>query len=95
MFDFISFARDTGTTVNIIPGRNGTLVSLEIVDPDGYVESCEITDSDVRSAANVDIYTGQMLSAMIAKIGSRKAEDYARLHHGNQRRALEDFWRNR
>lgn len=93
MFDFISFARDTGVTVNIIPGRKGVLVSLEIVTPDGYIESCDITDSDARQASNIDIYTGQLLDAMIAKAGKRKAEDYSRRHKGNQRRDIENLFR--
>ena len=95
MFDFISFARDTGVTVNIIPGRKGVLVSLEIVTPDGYIESCDITDGDARRASNIDIYTGSILNAMIARIGKRKAEDYCRAHKGNQMREREDFFREK
>lgn len=93
LFDFISFARDTGVTVNIIPGRKGVLVSLEIVTPDGYIESCDITDGDARNASNIDAYTGKILDAMIAKAGKRKADDYSRRHKGNQLREREKFFR--
>lgn len=93
MFDFISFARDTGVTVNIIPGRKGVLISLEIVTPDGYIESCDITDGDARRASNIDIFTGNILNAMIARIGKRKAEDYSRTHKCNQMREREKFFK--
>lgn len=93
VFDFISYARDTGMTINIIPGRKGVLVSLEIVSPDGYIESCDITDDDARHALNIDAYTGKILDAMSARIGKRKAEDYSRMHKGNQMRERERFFR--
>ena len=55
MFDFISYVRDMGVEVKILPARQGVLIHLEVRDPDtGYAERHEITDQEARGCANID-----------------------------------------
>ena len=45
MFDFISYVRESGLQVCILPPLPGILLSLEVRAADtGYVEKCAITD---------------------------------------------------
>ena len=96
MFDFISYVRDSALEVKILPVTDGILISLEVRDPEtGYFERGEITDKEAAGCGNIDTYTGLCLDRMAAKIGSRKARLYADRFKGEQRRELEDFWRNK
>lgn len=94
MFDFISYVRDSGLQLRILPPADGILISLELRDPDtGYFERRAITDREASSCSNIDRYTGQVLDTMAAKIGARKAQLYANRHKSNKRQELETFWK--
>ena len=94
MFDFISYVRDSGLQLRILPPADGILISLELRDPDtGYFERRAITDRDASSCSNIDKYTGQVLDTMAARIGARKAQLYANRHKSNKRQELETFWK--
>ena len=95
MFDFISYVRDSGLQLRILPPADGILISLELRDPDtGYFERRAITDREASSCSNIDRYTGQVLDTMAAKIGARKAQLYANRHKNNKRQELETFWKH-
>ena len=94
MFDFISYVRDMGVEVKILPARQEVLVHLEVRDPDtGYAERHEITDQEARGCANIDRYTGQVLDQMAARIGRKKAKLYADRHGSQKRQEMETFWK--
>lgn len=96
MFDFLSYARDTGLEIKVLPPAEGVFISLEVRDPEtGFAEQREITDADARSCGNIDTYTGQVLDRMAAKIGSRTAQLYANKHSSNMMREKEDFFRSK
>ena len=96
MFDFISYSRDSGLEIKILPPVDGILIHLELRDPDtGYFERRAITDREVSSCSNIDRYTGQVLDTMAAKIGARKARLYADRHISNQLRERENFFRGK
>lgn len=81
MFDFISYVRDMGVEVKILPARQGVLIHLEVRDPDtGYAERREITDAEAKRCTNIDQYTGVILDQMAARIGSKRAREYADRH---------------
>lgn len=94
MFDFISYVRDSGLQLRILPPVDGVLIHLELRDPDtGYFERHAITDSEAGRCSNIDTYTGQVLDGMAAKIGARKAKLYADRHISKQLRERENFFR--
>lgn len=94
MFDFISYVRDTGIEIKILPARQGVLIHLEVRDPDtGYAERHEITDQEARVCANIDQHTGQVLDQMAARIGRKKAKLYADRHGSRKRQEMETFWK--
>ena len=94
MFDFISYVRDMGVEVKILPARQGVLVHLEVRDPDtGYTERHEITDQEARGCANIDRYTEHVLDQMAARIGRKKAKLYADRYQGNKMREMEKLFR--
>ena len=96
MFDFISYSRDSGFEIKILPPSLGILIHLELRDPDtGYFERRAITDREASSCSNVDRYTGQVLDTMAAKIGARNAQLYADPHISNQLRERENFFRGK
>ena len=96
MFDFLSYVRDSGLEVKLLPPGAGVLIYLEVRDPDtGYAERHEITDQEARGCANIDQHTGQVLDQMAARIGKKKAQEYANRHKSNQRQNLEDFFRDK
>ena len=96
MFDFISYVRDSGLQLRILPPADGIIISLELRDSDtGYFERHAITDSEAGRCSNIDTYTGQVLDAMAAKIGARKAKLYADRHISNQLRERENFFRGK
>ena len=96
MFDFISYSRDSGFEIKILPPSVGILIHLELRDPDtGYFERRAITDREASSCSNIDRYTGQVLDSMAAKIGARKAKLYADRHISNQLRERENFFRGK
>ena len=96
MFDFISYSRDSGFEITILPPVDGVLIHLELRDPDtGYFERRAITDSEAGRCSNIDTYTGQILDTMAAKIGARKARLYADRHISNQLRERENFFRGK
>ena len=96
MFDFISYSRDSGLEIKILPPINGILIHLELRDPStGYFERRAITDREASSCSNIDRYTGQILDTMAAKIGARKAKLYADRHISNQLRERENFFRGK
>ena len=96
MFDFISYSRDSGFEITILPPVDGVLIHLELRDPDtGYFERRAITDREASSCSNIDRYTGQVLDSMAARIGSRKAKLYADRHISNQLRERENFFRGK
>ena len=96
MFDFISYSRDSGFEITILPPVDGVLIHLELRDPDtGYFERRAITDREASSCSNIDRYTGQVLDTMAARIGSRKAQLYADRHISKQLRERENFFRGK
>lgn len=95
MFDFISYVRDSGLQLRILPPADGILISLELRDSDtGYFERRAITDREASSCGNIDTYTGQVLDQMAARIGVRKAQEYANRYRSNKRQELETFWKH-
>lgn len=96
MFDFISYVRDSGLQIRILPPMPGTLINLELRDMEtGYCEGRAITDVEASRCANIDKYTGEVLDRMAAKIGARKAQLYANRHKSNKRQELENFFRGK
>lgn len=94
MYDFLSFVRDTGVEVTILPPGEGVLICLEVREAEhGFCERRAITDSEAASCGNIDIYTGQVLDRMVARIGAKKAQEYAARHKSKQMRDREDFFR--
>lgn len=94
MFDFLSYVRDSGLEIKILPPTEGALIVLEVRDPESkFFERHIITDRDAAVCSNIDQYTGAVLDAMAARIGSRKAQEYANQYKNNQMRAREDFFR--
>lgn len=95
MFDFISYSRDSGFEIKILPPVDGVLIHLELRDSDtGYFEGRAITDAEASRCANIDKYTGEVLDQMAARIGARKAQLYANRHKSNKRQELETFWKH-
>lgn len=96
MFDFLSFVRDTGFEVKVLPPSEGVLICLELRDPKScFCECCAITDEEARSCGNIDAYTGRMLDMMAARIGSKTAQLYANRLGDRQRQEREDFFRGK
>ena len=96
MFDFISYSRDSGFEITILPPVDGILIHLELRDSDtGYFEGRAITDVEASRCANIDKYTGEVLDRMAARIGRRKAQLYANRHKSNKRQELENFFRGK
>ena len=96
MFDFISYSRDSGFEITILPPVDGVLIHLELRDPDtGYFGRHAITDSEAGRCSNIDTYTGRVLDTMAAKIGARKAQLYANRHKSDKRQELENFFRGK
>jgi len=94
MFDFLSYVRDTGVEVKIIPPREGVLICLEVRELEhNYSERCEITDDQAKRCENIDSYTGRILDRMVANIGKKKAKEYAARHHGQQMREREKIFK--
>ena len=94
MFDFISYVRDSGLQLRILPPADGILISLELRDLDtGYFEGRAITDVEASRCANIDKYTGEVLDQMAARIGQKKARLYADRFKNQKRRAIEDLIR--
>ena len=95
MFDFISYVRDSGLQVRILPPTAGVLISLEVRDPaTGYCEHQAIT-VDAAKCSNIDKYTGAVLDGMAARIGAKKAQLYASRHTSRQMQEREDFFRGK
>ena len=96
MFDFISYSRDSGLEIKILPPITGILIHLELRDPDtGYFEGRAITDAEASRCANIDKYTGEVLDQMAARIGRKKAKLYADRHISKQLRERENFFRGK
>ena len=96
MFDFLSFVRDTGVEVKILPPGEGVLICLEVREAEhGFYEREEITDKQAASCGNIDVYTGQVLDRMVARIGAKKAKEYADRHISKQLRERENFFRGK
>lgn len=94
MYDFLSFVRDTGVEVKILPPGEGVLICLEVREPEhGFCEKRAISDSEAASCGNIDIYTGQVLDRMVARIGAKKAKEYADRHKSQKRQEMEVFWK--
>lgn len=94
MFDFISYVRDSGLQVRILPPTGNALITLELRDPNtGYTERHIITDRDASTCSNIDKYTGAVLDSMAARIGSKKAQLYADRHKSKQRQDIEKLFR--
>ena len=94
MFDFISYVRDSGLQLRILPPADGILISLELRDSDtGYFEGRAITDAEASKCANIDKYTGEVLDRMAARIGRKKAKLYADRHKSQKRQEMETFWK--
>lgn len=96
LFDFISYSRDSGLEIKILPPVTGILIHLELRDPStGYFEGRAITDAEASRCANIDKYTGEVLDQMAARIGRKKAKLYADRHISKQLRERENFFRGK
>jgi hypothetical protein len=94
LFDFISYVRDSGLQLRILPPADGILISLELRDSDtGYFEGRAITDVEASRCANIDKYTGEILDRMAARIGQKKAQLYADRFKSQKRRDIEELIR--
>lgn len=94
MFDFLSYVRDSGVEIKLLPPGEGMLICLEVRDPKhGFYERHEITDAEAATCGNIDIYTGQVLDQMVARIGAKKAKEYADRHTSAKRQEMEKFWK--
>ena len=94
MFDFISYVRDSGLQLIILPPMPGTLINLELRDLEtGFYEGYAITDKEASKCANIDKYTGEVLDRMAVKIGARKAQLYANRDKSTKRQELEHYFR--
>lgn len=94
MFDFISYVRDSGLQLRILPPADGILISLELRDSDtGYFEGRAITGVEASRCANIDKYTGEVLDQMAARIGRKKAKLYADRFKSQKRRDIEELIR--
>lgn len=94
MFDFISYVRDSGLQVRILPPIEGALITIELREPStGYCERHTITDRDASTCSNIDKYTGAVLDTMAARIGAKKARLYADRHKSTQRQDIEKLFR--
>ena len=94
MFDFISYVRDSGLQLIILPPMPGTLINLELRDLEtGYYEGYAITDVEASRCANIDKYTGEVLDQMAARIGRKKAKLYADRFKSQKRRDIEELIR--
>ena len=80
--------------MKILPPGAGVLIRLEVRESEhGFCERREITEKEAASCGNIDVYTGRVLDQMVAKIGARKAQEYANRHRSNKRQELETFWK--
>ncbi|MBE6005608.1 MAG: hypothetical protein E7238_00290 [Sarcina sp.] len=96
MFDFLSYVRDSGVEIRLLPPQEGVLICLEVRDPEtGYCEKHEITDQEAGASSNIDRYTGQVLDQMVAMIGRKRAKLYASRHTSRQMQEREDFFRGK
>lgn len=96
MFDFISYVRDSGLHISILPPMPGTLINLELRDLEtGFYEGYAITDKEASKCSNIDKYTGAVLDSMAARIGAKKAQLYASRHTSRQMQEREDFFRGK
>lgn len=94
MFDFLSFVRDTGVEIKILPPGEGVLIRLEVRETEhGFCEKRAITDAEAASCGNIDEYTGRILDGMVARIKAKKEREYAARHASTKRQELEKFWR--
>ena len=94
MFDFISYVRDSGLQVYILPPADGVLINIALRDPaTGYTEKHAITDREASTCSNIDKYTGAVLDSMAARIGSKRAQLYADRHKSKQRQDIEKLFR--
>ena len=94
MFDFLSYVRDSGIEITLLPPKNGVLIRLEVRDPQtGYYERREISDKEAAQCINIDRYTGQVLDQMATRIGRRKAQLYAGKETSRRLRERERFFR--
>jgi len=94
LFDFISYVRDSGLQLRILPPMPGTLINLELRDLEtGYCEGYAIADAEASKCANIDKYTGEVLDRMAARIGRKKAKLYADRHKSQKRQEMETFWK--
>ena len=81
MFDFLSYVRDSSLEIRLLPPGPGILISLELRDAkSGYFEHHDITAKEAASCGNIDAYTGRVLDQMAARIGSKRAREYADRH---------------
>ena len=95
MFDFLSYVRDSGFQITLLPPHEGELIHVEIRDAStGFYERHVITDREASSCGNIDIYTGKVLDAMAANIGRRKAQLYANRFCSKKRQDIEDLIRD-
>ena len=94
MFDFLSYVRDCGVNITLAPADGEDLIRIIVTD--GKEEEQHIiTAEEVRTAVNIDRYTGKILDQMLARIGKRKAAQYANMHRSRQMMERENFFRNR
>ena len=93
MFDFVSYANDSGVQITIKPGNGKDLCTLEIIDKTGCKESETVTAKEIRQAENIDRLLGRVLDRMAARIGSKKAAHYSAKRFSVQMAEREKFFK--
>ena len=92
----MNYVKDSGLEIKLLPPKEGVLIALEMRDPEhGFFEKHEITNQEASFYLNIDVHTKYILDRMAARIGAKRAREYADRHKAEQRRAREDFFRNK
>ena len=95
-FDFIGYTRDAEIDITIRHPAKGIYTSLDVRDKhSGFYEHYDITDKEAASCGNIYTHIGIILDKMVARIGAKRAKQYADRHISNQMRAREDFFRGK
>ena len=93
MFDFVSYANDSGVQITIKPGNGKDLCILEIIDKTGRKETETVTQKEIRQAENIDRLLGRILDRMAARIGRKKAAHYSAKNVSAQMAEREKFFK--
>lgn len=92
--DLISYTRDTGYKLHIIPGEPGEYIRLRMIDPASKNESRRtITESEIAGMAAKDLHIHLILNEMVEEINLKKAREAERKLDARQMREREKLFR--